>query len=199
MNCYDELAELLDMVSLPFENKNICEKAKDLLMSYSFHHSDLCDYYDYLCYLDNCKSPIEQIFYIAYILFCSKLKNIEIEDFGLDFIMLEEIYSQKVIAFKNNKYVIDFVIDFSKKDKLNDYIYPKIKNLKYAIELDGFDYHSNKKQMNYDYERENNLKLLGFNVVRFTGSQIYENPYKCILKLVKIIAKDIQKEMNENE
>ena len=39
--------------------------------------------------------------------------------------------------------------------------------------------------MNYDYERENELKLAGYDIMRFTGSQVYNNPLECIEKIHK--------------
>ena len=105
---------------------------------------------------------------------------------------MEEITPQQRVKCSNKTYIVDFVVDFSRKLSNDKYIYPQIAKLKYAIELDGFDFHSKKDQMNKDYERENNLKLAGYNVVRFTGSQIFNNPYTCVDTLMSLIMKDIE-------
>ena len=70
----------------------------------------------------------------------------------------------------------------------NEYVNNFFKeDFKLIIECDGFDYHSNKKQMTYDYKRENNLKLNGYDIIRFTGSQIYNDPMDCVKKIMKYI------------
>ena len=59
------------------------------------------------------------------------------------------------------------------------------------IECDGFEYHSSKQQVNYDYERENDLKLNNYNVMRFTGSQIINEPFKCVKTVYEYLLKQI--------
>lgn len=192
-----EFVELLDECSIPFNTNNLCNKAKDILISYAFHHNNIYDYYEYLQELDKISSPIEQIFYVSYILYCGFLGNDMVDDVPLVISLFENIKLQEKVEFNNKTYNIDFVIDFSNKNNKGEYITPTIKNLKYAIELDGFDYHSNKQQMNYDYERENNIKLKGYNVIRFTGSQLYKEPFKCVDNLIRIIVKDVLREIDK--
>ena len=192
-----DLVEMLDGCYMPFNCNNICNKVKDIIMSYSFHHDKIYEYYYYFEELNNIVSPIEQIFYVSYILYCSFLDKEQVEDIPFVILLLDNIKIQERVKFAEKIYNIDFVIDFSKKNDNGEYICPSIKNLKYAIELDGFDYHSSKKQMNYDYERENNLKLKGYNVIRFTGSQLYKEPFKCVDRLLRIIVKDILREIDK--
>lgn len=202
MTIYEELADIMNDVSVPFDINKLCEKAKEMFITYSFTEKNIenvFSHYDYFAIIDNCASPIEQIFYIAYIFYVLKFEDIKVDDYSLSFLLLEEICSQYTIIWEDKKYNVDFVLDFSRKNKNGEYIYPFIKKLKYAIELDGFDYHSSKQQMNYDYERENNLKIQGYNVIRFTGSQLYTNPYKCIYNLIKIIINDIKREIKKYE
>lgn len=120
--------------------------------------------------LENIKSPIEQILFTAISIFLGKHKP---------FIYVEP---QKEININNHKYIVDFVIEYD--DYVNSFLK---KDFKLVIECDGFDYHSNKKQMTYDYERENDLKLNGYDVIRFTGSQIYNNPMECLNKIIEYI------------
>jgi hypothetical protein len=149
-------------------------------------------------------SPIEQIFNICYyryvneFLYCSdkiKHKFNNYYELPLNVIFLEEFYKQKEIFANGKKYICDFCIDFTRKTTNKEHIYPKIKKLKYIIELDGKEYHSNKHQINYDYEREQNLQLCGYKIIRFTGSQIYNKPYDCIDRLINIILNDVEKEV----
>lgn len=179
----EELIELLDECYVPFDK--ICDKAKCLLISYAFNHNNLCNYYEYMEELYDIKSPIEQIFYVAYILYCSLIRDNK----SIKNILLNNIIPQRVITINDKTYVVDFMIDVS-----DYFIDNKNDKLRYVIELDGFDYHSNKQQMNYDYERENDLKIAGYKVIRFTGSQLFNTPYRCVNNLIKIILKDIEME-----
>ena len=191
-----DYAETLDECLLPFNFNNLCDRGKEIIISYSFHYNEIYDYSDYFEILDYISSPIEQIFYVAFILYCKSIRIGKIDGIPLSLLLLDNIKTQYKIQFRDKIYNIDFSIDFSEKNDKGEYLYPKIKDLKYAIELDGFDYHSNKKQMNYDYERENNLKFDGYNVIRFTGSQVYKEPFVCVHKLIAIIVNDILKEKN---
>lgn len=56
-----------------------------------------------------------------------------------------------------------------------------------VIETDGKNWHSSKKQMNHDYKRENDLKLAGYDVMRFTGSQVYNKPFDCIYAVMDYV------------
>ena len=104
---------------------------------------------------------------------------------------------QHLIQYKDKKYIADFAIDFNLIDEDDEeYLLDKtyLRKHKYVIELDGHDYHKTKQQMSADYERENNLKELGYSVIRFTGSQVYNNPLSCVDKMITIIANDIDKD-----
>lgn len=129
-------------------------------------------------------SPIEQILDVAF-----RVYDIETEQ---KYPFPTIIERQKGIQYLNKIYIADFYIEeiFEKQTK-------RTKTLKkpIIIECDGYNYHSSKKQMNNDYERENNLKISGYNVIRFTGSQIYKEPFKC----VQIIYKEIQNAISNKE
>lgn len=181
---------------------SLCDRAKQLLVrQLIFDNIDgssvPCNlqiyYYENIIHL----TPIEQIFYVAYLIFVSDILCYEVDDMDIPFniSLLEELSSQTKIKYKNKTYIADFVIDYTRIGTKGTPIYPRLQKLKYVIELDGYDYHCTKKQMQNDYERENNLKELGYKVVRFTGSQIYKEPYTCIEKLINIIVNDIEKEL----
>lgn len=123
-------------------------------------------------------SPIEQIFYIGNLINSVSGRNFSIE-----------LVSQKDICVRGNgkKYRVDFFVG-SHIDSFSNFCCKEyILKTPIIIELDGADYHSNKVQMNYDYERENNLKLEGYNVIRFTGSQIYNDVFGCLDKVCEFI------------
>lgn len=103
----------------------------------------------------NTESPIEEIL----------LKSIK-ENFPLG---KYEIKTQEEIL--NGKYRVDFII--SSKD-IN-----KEKSL--IVECDGHEFHEKtKKQAQKDKKRDRECLLAGYNVMRFTGSEIYYNTEECI-------------------
>jgi very-short-patch-repair endonuclease len=57
---------------------------------------------------------------------------------------------------------------------------------KLAIEIDGHDYHSTKEQKATDYQRDRYLQSQGWRVIRFSGSEVYQDASKCALEAVKI-------------
>lgn len=63
---------------------------------------------------------------------------------------------------------------------------PSVPLLKMAIELDGYDYHSTQEQRNYDTTRDRVLLKAGWQVVRFTGSQINRDVEGCVRETVAL-------------
>lgn len=57
---------------------------------------------------------------------------------------------------------------------------------KIAIEIDGFDFHSSKTQMTRDYQRQRQLEANGWRVIRFTGSEIYNDAQACVAEVVRL-------------
>lgn len=64
------------------------------------------------------------------------------------------------------KYRIDMAIYIGKK--------------KVAIEADGKSFHSSVKQVKHDKEKDWYLRKNRWEVIRFSGSDIYRNSYKCV-------------------
>ena len=204
MDEHNELLEIMQSGDLDFdfsEYNKLCDKAKSFFFNYVLLQSIYLEQSNYFEALNvyeifNSKlTPIEQIFYIAFRLYTGDFaRDFDVKtEVPLSVLLSEEITTQKEVICNGTKYIIDFVIDFSRKSITNNkYIYPKLKNLKYAVEVDGYDYHSSKKQMEQDYTRENNLKKCGYKVIRFTGSQVYKKPLSCVDMLVNIIVNDIK-------
>ena len=186
------------------EYSAMCEKAKSFVFNYLLLQKDNEIYLDMFSNYEvfNSKlTPIEQIFYVAFRLYTADFSTDITQKMIIPFnaMLNEEIAPQQEVICEGKKYIIDFSIDFSRKCVGSDrYVYPELKDFKYAVELDGYNYHSNKKQMEYDYERENDLKKVGYTVIRFTGSQIYNKPLSCVDTLLTIIANDINQKYNEN-
>lgn len=201
MNEKKEMLEIYDENNKDLPISKYCEKAKNIFIGYYLQKFyEFCNWSFDMS--DN--SPIEQIFEVAY-----RLYNIDFYEWNkrvddidnlyeipLVEILQNELCVQEEILCNRKKYIVDFVIDLTRKCKNSDeYVYPEFKDLKYIIELDGHEYHSNKKQVNYDYERERDLQELGYKVIRFTGSQMYNNPFSSIDKLVQIILNDMRRKI----
>ncbi len=58
---------------------------------------------------------------------------------------------------------------------------------KVLIECDGRDYHSKLDHIISDLIREFYLKSKGWNIIRFSGGEIYNNVNKCVLEALKKI------------
>ena len=53
---------------------------------------------------------------------------------------------------------------------------PNRPEIEIIVECDGFDYHSDKQRFTNDRQRDRALKALGYDVLRFSGSEIYADP-----------------------
>lgn len=52
-------------------------------------------------------------------------------------------------------------------------------NIKLAIEVDGHEFHKTKNQRTNDARRERELELMGWRVIRFTGSEVFRSAEHC--------------------
>lgn len=118
-----------------------------------------------------CESPIEQMM-LAALVFCSTgYGPWPLETWFPD--MPSSPPSGRIFIapqFEFGSYRIDiamFAQDFSGNE------------IRLAIECDGHNFHRTKKQMRHDRKRERALQLKGWNVMRFTGSEIYEDAAAC--------------------
>lgn len=153
---------------------NLCDKAKMLVWEEACNPES---WFLYVCGLDdelNGLSPIEQIMYVALKIFQFK--------FCAAFPIYFDFICQDEIEYENKIYKPDFTICSM---VINDIHY--ICETPIIIECDGYDSHHTKEQRNYDMERENNLKEKGFSVIRFTGSQIFKDPYDCVKRTYKFL------------
>lgn len=120
-----------------------------------------------------CESPIEQLMFLAledlfkhFDLFCDGfIFNLEV---------------QKEIAFGSAKYRADIYLSIGDERRRM--------NHNFIIECDGHEFHEKtKKQVRKDRRRERHLMQLGYRVIRFSGSEIFENPDESALEVWKII------------
>lgn len=129
------------------------------------------------------KSPIEQIFSTAFYLYCKTEDKKQIY-----------LFPQKKVSCNKKTYYIDFV--FEADDYLSYLVWDgniKNKDFKLAIECDGYDFHQKtKEQIQHDNEREYDLKMAGYEILRFSGTQIYNNPLKCAEDTYNYIIKKVE-------
>lgn len=60
--------------------------------------------------------------------------------------------------------------------------------VKIAIEIDGHDFHEKtKEQAGYDKRRDREISMRDYTVLRFTGSEIYNNAMKCVQEVFNIL------------
>jgi len=73
-----------------------------------------------------------------------------------------------------SKYRVDFLLSTSAK--------------KVVVECDGHDYHERtKQQARRDKQRDRELTKCGYTVLRFTGSEIWENPWNVIREIEELM------------
>jgi very-short-patch-repair endonuclease len=58
---------------------------------------------------------------------------------------------------------------------------------RYVIEVDGHDYHSSKEQMQHDYSRDRYMKKKGYEVMRFTGTEVYREANNCVTQMMEVV------------
>jgi very-short-patch-repair endonuclease len=80
-------------------------------------------------------------------------------------------YDNFQTQFKIGQYRVDFA-----------YEYPKI-----AIEVDGHEYHSTKEQRGRDAQRDRFIQAEGWRVLRYTGTEVFNNPDKCASEINSIV------------
>ena len=128
---------------------------------------------DYEYCLADCESPIEQMLSL-------ELERLAREG-KLDIVMLVDVVAierQKEINCNGNIYRADFAIYVS---------YWNAKKC-FLIECDGYEFHQKtKEQVENDNRRTRDLQLAGYEVIRFSGTEIYHRPYQCALEVKRII------------
>lgn len=115
--------------------------------------------FDYGCF----NSPIELTFYATYDILCH-----------LNGYANYQLIPQYDVVFGSRKYILDFAYIS------NDF--------KLGIECDGHEFHEKtKEQVDYGNNRDYDLQKNGFQVLHFSGSQLYNEPIKCARKVIDFI------------
>lgn len=130
-----------------------------------------------------CESPIEEIFLAAFsdpeFAFSwesSFIYNHPDSDGCLPNRIGTTEYGPLAIQHKIGKYRVDFAMTPAPSKWL-------------AIELDGHDFHERtKEQAQRDKSRDREIQAAGWHVVRFTGSEVWKSPTKCVRETLAIAA-----------
>ena len=113
---------------------------------------------------EKCQSPIERLMLIA----LTKLES--------DLAWLSDehricLNQQYPITIGDKTYYADFMLSIQIKGKIYNLV----------IECDGHDFHEKtKEQVRKDKARERDITLEGYGIMRFAGSEIWENPFECV-------------------
>lgn len=157
-----------------------------------------------------CNSPIETLFYLAFFIYDQEYCrttgkiNTDYSHFGYTLKSFLGLDKQYEINVDGKKYISDFgvtLIDvkctYDENGKLN--IIDNSKDLRILIECDGHEFHQKtKKQVEYDNERQLALQTAGYEVIRFSGSQIYKDPLGCAEKAYEYIVSRIERGSKEH-
>lgn len=130
--------------------------------------------------LYECESPIEQMLYIE----MKSVFNSNIWSTINNFVDVLGIEPQFKIKCKENNYRVDFAIIVEFKSPFTNNLYYKV----FVVECDGHEFHEKtKQQVIKDNERTRDLQKNGYEVIRFSGSEIFEDVKGCTLKIFEII------------
>ena len=132
---------------------------------------------------DACKSPIEKILLLSFNI-VSILREEDMHNFSVD------MHPQYEINISKNKYYADFLV---RADMFEN-------DVSFVVECDGYAFHQKtKQQVKCDNEREYNIKLAGYDVLRFSGTQIYEDSFKCANDIVDYMIQKIELELKSHK
>jgi very-short-patch-repair endonuclease len=126
---------------------------------------------DYLTAIKDCESPIERMLAVGIHNAWEYWETLA-DDRKISISSQEEVVCGKKV------YRPDFLVSaiIGGKEKL------------LVIECDGHNFHEKtKEQAIKDRQRERDLTKNGYIVVRFTGSEIFNNLYKCVIEIKEIL------------
>lgn len=183
-----EMEELDIFLKLPYMiQEHIWRDLRNGIIDGNLLHS----IYDYENF-KYCESPIEITFYY----FFKYVAHRDYKELGFNVFPQEDISAIKI-------YRADFLIecfDYRGSDILPDgkEIAPDEYYSKVIVECDGHDFHEKTKaQVKRRNERDFNLKMEGYEVIHFSGSEIYNEPEKCAKKVIEYLIKFLKPNQEE--
>lgn len=141
--------------------------------------------------LEEIESPIEQLFYCA-LQATATHNNIP---FGAIYMPVIDMKRRKDTGNADVEHGAYLGIDINPQEELNKYRvdflligYDGVKRTEVVIECDGHEFHDkNEKQRRYEKKRDRDLQADGFKVLRFTGSEIVNEPFRVALDALKFV------------
>jgi very-short-patch-repair endonuclease len=131
--------------------------------------------YDFDNY-SKCDSPIEIIFnhvFDRYVLFISSND------------IIYHVFPQETIETDNHNYRVDFLIVSECLNNGTDH--------EVIVECDGHEFHEKTKaQVKRRNDRDYDLKMAGYDVLHFSGSEIYNNPVECVAKVINYLQREVK-------
>lgn len=129
---------------------------------------------------NNCKSPIEKQLASAliFIEILGKSRLYFVEEISDSLQLVPDVFSYISPQAKIGKYIADFLI-VTTIGGFSEYI---------IIECDGHDFHEKtKQQAAHDKKRDRYFTQNGYKVLRFTGSEIYNDVDECVREIDQLI------------
>ena len=109
--------------------------------------------------INKCQSPIEII------LLCA----LEFYELFFEANCIYDFKPQYEININGNKRIMDIAVLVYDSDEIL-----------FFIECDGFEYHAKtKEQFEYTNKKDREVRLSGYDIIHFTGTEIFNNPLKC--------------------
>lgn len=159
------------------DNK-INEYRKELLEDFSSKLND---------FVGITQSPIEELFLLAFLSRCEQFVfDLACYDaFGYLKMATASMYGETIYIIPQEE-IAEYRVDF---------LIVMVKNgTRFVVECDGHDFHEKtKEQAAKDKSRERKLLKMGYKVVRFSGSEIYQNPKKCANEFEDLIIEELKK------
>ena len=116
-------------------------------------------------------NKLETAFFNAWNVFCDEHTNQEEHD---DF----NYYKENKLPVPLHTLECQFAIGIYRADFLM--------GNRLIIELDGHESHTTKEQRYYDHKKQRFMTKEGYIVIRFTGSEIFVDPRKCVIDALEI-------------
>lgn len=173
--------------------RDLLEQKSDIL-SIGFHTEMITKLEEFELNNTPIESPVEQLFFIEW-----EFKRLLGE-------LKLKLFPQYNNSDLTGKYRLDFQVSLlSEIIHTNPVIFPfRIEQIAMeitppliGIEIDGHIWHEKtKKQVQYHKERERFLISKGWKLIRFTGSEVYKDPSKCVTETINVI-KPIRKQYHK--
>lgn len=121
---------------------------------------------------ENMDSPIEQL-YIATLLY--------MEAIGKTNKSIKIFPQFKVGKYRADFMLVDTIVNKNGCDEVFNII----------VELDSYQFHNrNAKQHTYEKKREREMQKAGYSIIRFSGSEVVNDPVKCVSETIDALYKN---------